>query len=311
MWNPVSSSFPVVQAIETHIRTQTTAYPRVMPDLTEGGMLIAASDYAGSHRDGRYDVIGCVVTSRAAWERWEGLRRRVRQTYRLGVRRISYTKLNDRHKLRALSPFLQAISTVEGVICCVAINKALPSFFDAAGTQYVTDPKLDDWRHWKPAVFERMLRATALVSLLVAGLAGQGQEVGWVTDEDEIASNATQLNKLATAFGSMAGLYSQGRIPTVRCMTTAGDTGELETEDLAAIPDLAAGAMADVFSAFEMRGERIVSGKTLSLPDSVPPKAQRIAEWLRVKDQPLRRHLFVAEKGQNFGDVTITQVNLW
>lgn len=269
-------------------------------------MLLAASDYAGSSR--QYDVIGCVVTSYRAWEGWESLRRQIRQNFRLGVRRISYTKLNDKHKMRALGAFLQAVSTVEGVLCCVAVNKTVPSFVDPDGTQYANAPELADWQCFKPAVFERMLRAASVVSMLVAGLAAPGQEVGWVTDEDEIASNENQLQRLAKAFGSMAGVYSSGRIPTVRVSTTANDA-TLEAEDLAAVADLAAGTVADVFTALDRRGLRLSETGKLDVPEDVPPKAHTIGKWLRIKDQPLRRLFFVAEKGSNRGDISITPVS--
>lgn len=306
MWNSVTTSFKFLQGLDQHVRLQSTAYPRTLPDLSDGGMLIAASDYTGTQR--QYDVIGCVVTSHRAWERWDEERRRVRQMYRLGARRISYTKLNDKHKLRALGPFLQAITRAEGLLCCVAINKAIPSFVDADGTEYAKDPQLDNWRHWKPEVFERMLRATSIVSFLVAGLSSPGQEVGWITDEDEIAANPVQLQHLATAFGSMAGHFSSGRIPQVRVMTTASDSGERETEDLASVADLAAGTVADVFTALDRRGLKINVMKHLSVPEDVPPKALRIGQWLLLKDHPLRRLFFVAEKGANYGDIAITPV---
>lgn len=307
MWKGVTSSFQFVQALDEHIRSQAREYPRTIPDLSDGGMLIAASDYTGTHR--RYDVMGFVVTSQVAWQRWDDARRRVREMFRLGARRFSYTKLNDKHKLRALEPFLHAITQAEGFLCCVAINRDIPSFVNADGTDYAKDPLLEKWKCWKPDVFERMLRATSIVSLLTAGLASENQEVGWVTDEDEIASNREQVENLAQVFGSMAGQYSSGRIVRVRVMTTAGDTGERESEDLASVADLAAGTIADVFTAFDRQGLRIDVLKHLSVPNDVPPKTIRIGEWLRLKDQPLRRLLFVAEKGQKHGDVTIVPVS--
>jgi len=91
-------------------------------------------------------------------------------------------------------------------------------------------------------------------------------------------------------------------------MTTAGDSGQLETEDLASVADLAAGTLADVFTALDRDGFKINLKKHLTVPKDVPPKANRIGQWLLLKDQPLRRLLFVAEKGGAHGDVAITPV---
>lgn len=230
--------------------------------------------------------------------------------FRLQRRRMAYKKLGDKQKARALGPFLNAINNVESLLCSIAINKALPSMFDADSTKYATDSQLAEWQHWKPAEFERMLRAVALVSLLAAGLAAPGQDVCWITDEDAIAANKEQLSALAKAFGNMAGNYSTGRIPKVSVMTTADDPGNLEAEDLAAVPDLAAGALADLYTSLDRRGARISNRLTLVAPDDLPGKTLQILHWLRAGGQPLRRVFFIVEKAARHGDAHVTEVLL-
>lgn len=303
MWCRVSPSFKVINAVDELIRARATEYPRTMPDLSGGGTLLAASDYAGSHRD--YDVTGVIVTSRTAWDKFDVRRRQVRESYGLGSRRMSYKGLNDRLKRHALTPFLTAASAGEGVLCCFAINQAIPSFIDADGTAYVHDPVLAEWRHWKPAVFERMLRAVSFVALLLAGLAGNDQEAAWITDQDEIAANDAQMKAMARLFGNMVGRLSNGRISRVRVTTTAYDSGGRELEDLAAVPDLAAGAVADTLSSFQHDGP-VSYDHTLWLSDRLPEKTHEIGRWLRLRDQPLRRQLFAIEKGARQADINVS-----
>ncbi len=309
MWNGVNATLDAVKALDAHFIRLESRSPGLLPDFRRAARLIVASDYSGAHEASDYDVFACIITSEAAFARWDAARKQVRHVFRLGDRRISYTKLNDAQKVRALGAFLNTVGAIDGLLCCLAINKKLPSLFNASGTEWVHDPRLDEWRVWKPAVFERMLRITSLVACVTAGLATGEQSVIWATDEDSIVSNQAQADKLAKAFGNMAGTYSSGRIKAIRLLTTASDT-DRETEDLAAVPDLAAGALTDLFTALHARGARLSNPLTLLIPDGVSGKAHQILHWLRVFGQPLRRVTFVVEQGRIAGDIDITQVNL-
>ncbi len=308
MWNGVNATLDAAKTLDTHFARLESRSPGFLPDFRQAARLIVASDYSGAHESSRYDVFSCIITSESAFVRWNITRKQIRQAFRLHDRRISYTKLNDAQKVRALGAFLNTASSMSGLLCCLAINKDLPSFFHANGLEYFKDPQLDEWRVWKPAVFERMLRITSLIAVIGAGLSTGDQSVVWATDEDSIASNQPQIDKLATAFGNMVGTYSSGRIKAVRVLTTASDA-DRETEDLAAVPDLAAGALTDFFTALQQSGVRLPHPLTLVVPDTVSGKARQILQWVRASGQPLRRVTFVVERGQHAGDIDVTQVN--
>jgi hypothetical protein len=223
---------------------------------------------------------------------------------------MAYAKLNDKRKVRALAPFLNAANWAEGVLCSLVVDKNLPSAFNADGTSWASDMKLAEWHMFKPAVFEQMLRITSLMALLVAGFSRAGQELLWVTDEDQIASNIEQQKMVTTALANQIAGHTKGAIWQVRSITTASDPGSLAAEDLAAVPDLAGGALTDLFSTLARRG--VIPSVNLSLPapTDLSGKALQVLYWLRDAKHPLRRMIFVVRPGGKYGDVNILPIAL-
>jgi hypothetical protein len=158
MWNGVNATLDAVKALDAHFERVESQSPGFLPDFRGASRLIIASDYSGAHESSDYDVFACIITSEAAFVRWDLARKRVRQAFRLGDRRISYTKLNDAQKVRALGPFLNTVDGMLGLLCCLAINKSLPSLFNAIGLEYTKDSRLDEWRVWKPVQRQLDLR---------------------------------------------------------------------------------------------------------------------------------------------------------
>ena len=149
MWHRVATSFPLFDAVEQQIHAYDSRFPRHIPDVSSG-RLILASDYGGSHRESRYDVTSVFITCEVAWHAWEDQRQNVRHAFRLKDRRMSYQKLNDVRKVRALTAFLTAASSARGLLFSLAINKSLPSAFDADTTNYSKDPRLERTRRPEP-----------------------------------------------------------------------------------------------------------------------------------------------------------------
>jgi hypothetical protein len=278
MWHNVDSPVGVLQVINAKLGERNRQDPHFFPNFSASSALVAASDYSGEHQAGAYHVLSYVITSSDALAEWERYRQLLRSQHRLSGRRMAYAKL-DKIKSRALPGFLAAFGRVESIVCCVAINKKIGCLFDPAKRIDLKEWGLESWSNWDTSTFERLLRVTHVAALLLAGLTSPWQNLIWITDEDAIASNAKQLEELIEQFTILMDRYLTRRIGHIRCGTTANDGGDLDIEDLAAVPDLVGGAFAELLTAYAARGARVSDRFTLVKPDNLAPKASQILSW--------------------------------
>ena len=81
-----------------------------------------------------------------------------------------------------------------------------------------------------------------------------------------MAANAEQLARLSNLFGQISSSYLSYDLEHLRCGTTRLDDGTISLEDLAAIPDLAAGALSEIGTAMIAQGQSPVSRIAAPLP---------------------------------------------
>jgi len=203
-----------------------------------------ASDYAGDHQESDYQVAAFLLIDRSSiMESWEAERLAIRADHFGDDRRFAFKKLGDRARQKALGPFLQATEKLNGIVFCAAIDKALMS--SNFGYQ-LTGPVAS-----KPLVLAKATRIAVLGSLLVGGLAAPGQELHWITDDDEIASNDAVIKD----FGGLVGWTMHEHGPAGMAEPIIGIAGKfddgLRAEDLCSIPDLVGGAMSESFNAID------------------------------------------------------------
>ena len=77
--------------------------------------------------------------------------------------------------------------------------------------------------------------------------------------------------------------------------TSRSDNGGLDLEDLLAIPDLVAGASAEISRGFVNQNCFPRRGLQLPLPRHLSSKTLLIASWIAVSTSSLRRELFILE----------------
>ena len=137
----------------------------------------------------------------------------------------------------------------------------------------------------------------------------------WFTDQDDVAANAERLTVLTQVWAIILSNYlskADERFPFtlghLRCGTTASDTGNLQIEDLAAIPDLVAGSLSEALTCFDKEGRRPNSRLVLPPPQSLPEKARRIIGWLTDGTMPLRRQVFSIERTDHSSHFTIKRL---
>ncbi|HEX4421136.1 MAG TPA: hypothetical protein VH165_24630 [Kofleriaceae bacterium] len=180
---------------------------------------------------------------------------------------MSFKQLGDAYREEALVSFLEAANRIPGVLLLVAFSKDVGDLLDKDSDQFL----FSMLSHWKPAVREELFRVLCLVSLLVAGLSRVGHDVLWLSDEDAILANNARMQEMAPAFRKLASGIIPHQMGHLRFTTAAHDSGDLNVEDLVAIPDLAAGALLNF-----IQGKRAFTSDTRALDERSGP----IMWWL-------------------------------
>jgi len=284
---------------------------QLVPELRQSKTLIAVSDYGGAHRALGFEAYSLLITCGDSWNAWEEARLRVRQDFDLEKRRFAFSKMGDNRKRRALSAFLSTADLLHGLSVTVLIDKRIVSLF-SAGAQH--DPsiaaRLSPGGHYTRGTFERLMRAVHLVSFFVAGLSGPGQNLIWLTDEDEIAANPARLTGLTAIFANVASHYLHHTLGHLRCGTTASDNGSLQIEDMAAIPDLVGGALTELITAYHREG-CMPSGTLIApAPPNLISKAREVIRWLSVEPISLKRLVYVIQPEPQSHALTLTRLLL-
>lgn len=154
-----------------------------------GPFINIASDYGGEHKASNYHTLSAVYLDLSASSEWESRRRLVRTNHLPDGRRMSFKKLGDRQRQQALIPFLQAANEITGVCVTLAIRKSILYLCSDEGESDITQKRLSFESRWGEQSFERMLRISHLISLLIAGFSHPGQDIYWVSDEDSMFDN--------------------------------------------------------------------------------------------------------------------------
>ena len=262
-------------------------------DFVATDRLLIVSDYAGDHQSSQFETYSFLILGHAAWTQWEARRRSIRQLLDLPRRRLSYSRLRDRQRQRVLPLLLHAAGSIQGLSFTLAIAKACGNLF-VASDQASAAANEKRFGVWKPRVWERAQRITTFVGFLVAGLSAPNQDVFWVSDEDEIASNQERLEKLTEMLATISSNLLPHNLGNLRCGTTAIDDGTLQLEDLAAIPDLVAGSAAALSSGYAAQGVRL--GPVIApAPASLGWRAHAVMDWMSDPRLPLTRLVLIIE----------------
>ncbi len=207
---------------------------------------------------------------------------------------MSFKRLTDGQRRRALRPLLEAADALEGLSFSVALSKRCDTVFAARPPLDLSNPEFVAYRKWKPAVLDRAFFVLHVIAVLLGGLAAPGQNVLWFTDEDSIASNDDRLRELTNLFAWISSQYLEFDLGHLRCGTSRSDDGSRQLEDYLAIPDLIAGALAEQMLASESQKDRTSGIFWIHRPD-YSSKTTAITWWFSDARHPLRRLFCVVD----------------
>jgi hypothetical protein len=281
--------------LDKSIRHMALQRPYLIPDLRRSKSLILASDYAGQHGD--FDIITCVLSDLNGFARFKEHQRSFRRQYLTDGREMSYKKLNDQMRRRALVPFLSAANDLDGVVFTLAVDHRLPYI--------ATESERDPWAGWDLKSWEKMLRVVHAFAFLVAGLSAPGQNLSWLTDEDDIVASPKHHADIQEIFNGVSGgflTHQVGKLEIVRAGQVSQDADRTLWLDLLAIPDLVCAALGILLSVAG-KERREPRPDLAILTPQVAEKVQPIIKWYGLGDYPLRRLFCVLKPGKLPGQI--------
>ena len=283
-WRDVVVSYPWVSTINK------IANRSGVTRLT-GDTAYVMTDYSGQHANSPFDVISLLIVDFAQSKDWEVLRSRVRSNHLPDGRRMSYKGMNDQHRRDALIPFLNAANALHGLCVTIVVNKRISDLcYETEFLAKMSNLGMDLEARWKLKQFKMMLRIANFVTIFIAGVIRSGQNVYWVSDEDQIFANDSYSRDVSKIMGKLSGMYIPFPVGQLGVGTTRIDPRDRIEEDLAAIPDLVAGALADVTGALHRNTNNSFTGTLAHLvPDTIPTKANIISDWLQHDRSTLQR----------------------
>ncbi len=265
---------------------------KVFPHLPRGRTLFTVGDFSGQHAKQHFDTYSFLIFDLDRNSEWLRLQQNFRDNVFTSNRRMSFKQMNDAHRRRVLVPFMQMASRIEGYLILFAISKKGGSMFHFSDTSDEKDKLLSVW---KPVIQERLLRIVHLSAFILSGLSVPQQYLLWIIDQDEIAANISQLTSLTNVFARVFSNCANHDLRHLRCGTTQYDDGSLVLEDLAAIPDLTAGAFSEICTGFIDQSRFPGSEVVVPIPTGLTWKSHLIGSWIACQERPLRQLSCVIE----------------
>jgi hypothetical protein len=270
----------------------------LLPNLHIGPTLVVTSDYGGQHKSSTHESFSFLIADLKFCWLWDEARDRVRITHSLDKRRMSYKALNDRRRQSALLPFLAAANGIPGVLATVIVDKSFMRSLQIDDAERSEFPK--EISLWPAHVLTKMVFVLHLGALFISGLSRVGQNVVWMTDNDDFVANDRRVIELTPLFAAMVSQYSQRRMGHFRFGTMKCDIGDLFIEDLASLPDLACGALCEIPVAGVLPKRSAIR---VPVEGHLSSKAHAILGWLTEKGNALRRLTIVVDHGDSPGKI--------
>lgn len=276
-----------------------------LPTFAHARTLLIGSDYSGQHSTSDFEALGFLIADSDRLQPWHDARRSLRRIHLPNGRRMSFKNLGDKKRTAALPGFIDAAEQIQGLLLVVLVDKRIKTLFQQTGDDERANSDVDLLSNWLPKVEEKLLRICHVAALLVAGLSRPGQNVVWISDQDEIAANDQRLRQLVEASGRIMSAYLEHSLGHLRVGTTASDSGTRDVEDFVAIADLAAGALCEVLSAHRRAGVEFPLGIFVPNQKGMASKIGPLTWWLSSKRSQLKKIVLSLEPIENSSKVNV------
>lgn len=260
--------------------------PAAFPNLRQDPCIVVASDYSGDHRESDYQVATFLISNISGLSaHWEPERLRIREEHLPDGRRIEFKGLSDARRQRAVVPFLNATEKIDGMLLCIAFEKSL--------SKIACSLPFNSAFESKPKVFARLSKIASIGAAIISGLSAKGQDVHWITDDDEIVSNEAVSTEFATQVSGWLKECHAPDLTGVNIGIASKFDDNRRAEDLCSIPDLVGGAVAEQLNATNPDSIPRSSNLANVLTSPLSTKSALIWEWAGNGRGRLKRHLIL------------------
>jgi len=286
-------------SLSDSLRIAEDAHGDILTPTSDGPMLIA-SDYSGQHKEATHEAYSFLVTTEHALMEWLPALRDFRKHWLPDNRSISYKKLNEPARWRALPAFLETASSLRGNLITIMIDRKAGSFMEG-GPEAIANTLTDCFPpNANRGTTEKMFRLASFISLIMAGLRREDQTSIWISDHDETLETHDRREQFARLSAYITFSLTGWRKPADSYFcTTESPHAPPWAEDIAALADLAAGSYCHLSSflpAYLGKEAWITRADSSSIENQ---RARAIAGWLATQQGNLRHVLLRLERGEN------------
>jgi len=242
-----------------------------------GSRLAVSIDSSGEDRNSKYWLVAILAMDLDNSLEWVDEAARIRRDHLPDGREMAYKSLSDCHRQGALGPLLSAAGGISGALVVFALDKRIRHLcaLKHSARQLRDNGTLK--AQWKPLDFERMTRIALLASCVVARFGTADQTILWVIDQDSAVANNDRHDDFCTMATTFLARLTTTRFGPAAICTTAVDVDGSGEKEVAAIPDLAAGAWREALLSLQ-EGDNTTSADDLCTATS--GKARKILDWL-------------------------------
>lgn len=275
------------------------------PDLlwpVDQGLQIVASDYSGQHRQATHETFSFLVTTDRALTDWLPSWSAFRAEWLPDGRRLSFKQLREPVRRRAYPHFLELAGRLRANLITIMVDNRVGCM---SGDPLELAAIWDDCfaPNATAASVEKAYRLALFVCLIQAGLRREGQASRWISDQDEVLDSFDKRERFARIARYLTFGLTGWRAGAVQeFMTTGGSDAPAWLEDLAAIPDIAAGACAQLSGVLPLFRSQTTWTVPMSINKDVDGRARMFGDWLSASDGVLR-HVLVRLAPDDIGEV--------
>ncbi len=253
------------------------------------------TDYVFENRQFDYDVLSILLFDPDTSRGWSDSIQHLRTTSDFSNRRMSYKTLKDGVRQKAFHSFMSAANELDGLIFSLAVHKSLKHPIITPDMVGKYQSLLSLKANWTFKVLERMLIISKVTAFLISGLSHFGQNVMWISDQDDIFANSDFSNDTCTFFTKFLHIFSSHSYGTISIGTTQLTEPDLIEEDLAAISDICAGGTGELLTLIR-KEYGCIPGIAFELKSKLPPKPTNFFNWYTSPSEKLRKHVCVLDR---------------
>lgn len=303
VWHPLTDiQAGYLFSLSDSLRIVEAQNSNLLVPVTNGPMVVA-SDYSGQHKEATHEAYSFLVTTNRALSDWLPSLSEFRRLWLPDNRRISFKKLNEPVRWRALPAFLETVGELKANLVTILVDRRVGSFM-SGGTDAAIEAFPDCFpTQAGPGTVEKMLRLASFVALILAGLRREDQMSNWISDHDEALDSYDKREQFARLASYLTfGLTGWRQAADHLFGTTQSPEAPYWSEDVAAVADLAAGAYCQMsaslpaFFDMETCRARVRSG---NVEDQ---RARAIGDWLATNHSALK-HVLLRLEQDNVGNV--------